>query len=147
VRSIHPRGWARFHLTLGEYVKKVKDETRLSLSAIVTNSNGELSQTYISKILHDQIKNPSDEKLQALALAMGRPINEFVNIRRGDPPREPWTAFEAIKAIETVVVSPALTNVVKILLELDDDELAICTRYLQRYRKDKMGKVVSRRQT
>jgi transcriptional regulator with XRE-family HTH domain len=127
--------WQVACVTLGEYVQKVKDDTHLSLSVIVKNSRGALSQTYVSKILHDQIKNPSQQKLQALALAMKRPANEFVNFRRGDPPREPWTAFEAVRAMESIIVSPALTDVVKVLLDLLEPEIEKCARYVGRYKK------------
>ncbi|HKV38593.1 MAG TPA: helix-turn-helix domain-containing protein [Blastocatellia bacterium] len=124
-------------VTLGQHVQKVKDDKHLSLSQIVTESRGALSQTYVSKILHDQIKNPSQEKLQALALAMGMPMNYFVRIWLGEPPHEAWTAYDAVKAIESIIVSPVLTRVVKVLLELEEPELEKCARYVERHRKNR----------
>jgi len=123
-------------MTLAEHVKKVKDQNGLTIAAIVRNSNGSLSRSYINKIFNGEIKNPSDERMEVLAAAMNAPVDEFIRAARGDPAPERWTARDAIKAMESIVGSPALTDVVKVLLELEESDLEKCARYVQRYKKN-----------
>lgn len=66
---------------------------------------------------------------------MNAPADEFKRAARGDPPPETWTARDVIKTMESIVGSPALTDVVKVLVDLDDSDLEKCARYVQRYKK------------
>ena len=53
--------------TLIEYTKRIMRQKNLTLRDIEENSGGEISNSYISKILNNNVKNPSADKIVALA--------------------------------------------------------------------------------
>jgi transcriptional regulator with XRE-family HTH domain len=125
----------RVRMTLAEHAKKVKEQNGLTIAAIVRNSNGSLSRSYINKIFNSEIKNPSDERMETLAAAMNAPVDEFKRAARGDPSPEIWTAREVVKAMESIIANPALSDVVKVLLQMEEPDLEKCARYLRRYKR------------
>ncbi|HYM01215.1 MAG TPA: hypothetical protein VEZ90_19805 [Blastocatellia bacterium] len=122
-------------MSLADFVRRVKAEKRLSFAKIAENSGNKIGRSYVSKILNGEVKNVSEEYQGYLALGLQVPIDEVVRASRGESPPEVWTAREAIKAIEQIIANPALTDVVKILLETDERDLEKVLHYVRRYQK------------
>lgn len=69
--------------TLGEYVRRVRNEKDYSLSRVERNSNGEIDGSYVNRVENGLIKNVSPEKLKALAKGLNVSEEEMFAVARG----------------------------------------------------------------
>jgi transcriptional regulator with XRE-family HTH domain len=70
--------------TLIEYVKRIMRQKNLTLRDIEINSGGGISNSYISKILNGNVKNPSADKIVALAKGLKVDAHEVFTATTGE---------------------------------------------------------------
>lgn len=69
--------------TLQDYVRRVRNEKNLSAVDVETRSSNTISDAYVLQIENGAAKNPSPEKLKALAKGLGVPEDEVFRVARG----------------------------------------------------------------
>ncbi len=72
--------------TLQAYLKKVMEDAGLSLRDVERRSKsarGHISNGYVNDILQGDAKNPTLDKLEALARGIGRPVDELIDVILG----------------------------------------------------------------
>jgi transcriptional regulator with XRE-family HTH domain len=72
--------------TLRDYVRRVRSEKNLSTGDVQARSLNAISDAYVSQIENGVAKNPSPEKLIALAKGLGVVEDEVFRVARGLPP-------------------------------------------------------------
>ena len=71
--------------TLQDYVRRVRIEKNLSAVDVETRSANTISDAYVLQIENGAAKNPSPEKLKALAKGLGVSEDEVFRVARGRP--------------------------------------------------------------
>lgn len=79
---------------LADFVRKIRNEKRLSTPDVERLSNFEITDGYVSRIENSGVKNVSPEKLSALAKGLGVTEEEIFAIARGKNPNEQAKAEE-----------------------------------------------------
>ena len=64
-------------MTIGQVVRRLRDERGLSQYDINRLSNGEIKQSWVNSLEHGDIKNPPQAKLNALAELLGTTVAEI----------------------------------------------------------------------
>lgn len=66
---------------LGDFIRRIRDEKGLSLAAVAKRSDSlghKITPGYINHIENDPTRQPTANKLKALALGLGIPLEELV---------------------------------------------------------------------
>ena len=71
--------------TLAEYVARIIGEKRLKHHEVKEISGGEITDGYVRGIMTGKARNPSVDKLKALALGLGVSEDEIFRVARGLP--------------------------------------------------------------
>ncbi len=74
--------------SLPDYVRRIRQEHRLSLSDVENASRRagwKIVSTYVSRIENGVNRNPSIDKLIALAFGLGVPLEELLSVASGKP--------------------------------------------------------------
>lgn len=69
--------------TLADYVRRVRNEKRLSLREVSLRSGGQIANSHISRIESGEARGVSVDKLRSLAKGLGVPEDELFSIARG----------------------------------------------------------------
>lgn len=69
--------------TLGDYVRRIRNEKRLSLRDVSSRSGGQIANSHISRIESGEARGVSVDKLRALAKGLGIPEDEIFAVARG----------------------------------------------------------------
>jgi|SRR5262249_17333647 len=112
-------------MDLAEYLKQLMEQTGLTAREIERRSEYAISDAYISKILKRKVKRPSVVILKALAKGAGVPETELMSYA-GVAPKDgpnPWPARELLHAMQKIVSSKELTELVKLLIRKKPEEL------------------------
>jgi transcriptional regulator with XRE-family HTH domain len=124
--------------SLPEYVKRVMKERGLRPKDVEKQSGGDIVDAYVIKIVNGKTKFPSVVKLQALAKGLGVDEDELFKVARGIPLKgkhsrggEPWPGPVLLKAMERIVASPELTQIVKALLETKPAKIRAIQKVLE----------------
>lgn len=72
--------------TLADYVRRVRDEKRLSLADVSQLSGGQITRSHISRIENGELTNVGLDKLRALAKGLGVTEDEVFSVARGVKP-------------------------------------------------------------
>lgn len=78
--------------SLADYVKRIRNSARLSLSAVERQSargGHKIAGSYVSRIENGLARNPSKDKLVSLAKGLGVPEEEVFAVARGKSLDEP----------------------------------------------------------
>lgn len=125
--------------TLSEYIKKVVKQKDLKLRDIERNSEGKITNGYISGIVNGKITNLSVDKLKALALgldvdahdifaaALGEERHKVRSLSNKSTPNAQWL----IEVLQEILASPELTNLVDELVHLSRKERAMVMKVVQ----------------
>lgn len=125
--------------TLSEYIKRVVKQKDLKLRDIERNSEGKITNGYISGIVNGKITNLSVDKLRALALgldvdahdvfaaALGEVRNKIKSLSNKSAPNAQWL----IEVMQEILASPELTNLVDELVHLSRKERAMVMKVVQ----------------
>jgi len=109
-------------MKIGDYVKRLIEETGLSPGDVAERSEGKVSENYIRKIMRGETQNPSIPKLKAIANGFGIDEQRLLAVA-GVASDNPWPPKLLIKAMDRITDSPALTDLVKKLIEMDDGQV------------------------
>lgn len=124
---------------LSEYIKRVVKQKDLKLRDIERNSEGKITNGYISGIVNGKITNLSVDKLKALALgldvdaydifaaALGEERHKVRSISNKTAPNAEWL----IEVLQEILASPELTNLVDELVHLSRKERAMVMKVVQ----------------
>lgn len=124
---------------LSEYIKRVVKQKDLKLRDIERNSEGKITNGYISGIVNGKITNLSVDKLKALALgldvdahdvfaaAIGEVRHKIRSLSNKSAPNAQWL----IEVMQEVLASPELTNLVDELVHLSRKERAMVMKVVQ----------------
>jgi transcriptional regulator with XRE-family HTH domain len=100
--------------SLSEYIARTMKEKNLKVIDIERRSGGKIVDSYITSLLRGEAKNPSVEKLKALAEGMSVDEDEVFLIARGIESKE-WTPRTLLSTMDKIVASSELTRIVKAL--------------------------------
>ena len=73
---------------LADFVRRIRNEKRLSTPDVERLSNFRITDGYVSRIENNGVKNVSPEKLSALAKGLGITEEEIFAVARGKIPNE-----------------------------------------------------------
>jgi transcriptional regulator with XRE-family HTH domain len=120
-------------MTLAEYVKKVMKEKKLSGAEVERRSEGLISDSYLKDITSGKTKRPSLETLKGLARGLGVSYyDELLRVASGDPLEKGWTPESLADAIQRIVSSEGLTEIVQAGLGKDEETLKRTAKRLKR---------------
>ncbi len=80
--------------SLAEYVRRIREEKRLSLADVQIASGNCISNTHISRIENAEVKSVSVDRLSALAKGLGVPEEEVFAVARGTLHKEQFATAE-----------------------------------------------------
>ena len=69
--------------SFADYVRRIRQEKRLSLNDLRIASGNRIANSHISRIENGEVKNLGVEKLSALAKGLGVPEEEVFTVARG----------------------------------------------------------------
>lgn len=120
---------------LRAYVQKVIDEQGLTSWQIQKRSNGRIKDSYVNDILSGKTKSIGVDKLNALAQGLGVDSIELFKIASGEEiaykQDDPWPSMVLSKAIDQIVSSPELTQIVKALLKAKPSKVKAVKKILE----------------
>jgi transcriptional regulator with XRE-family HTH domain len=115
--------------TLIEYVKRIMRQKNLTLRDIEENSDGEISNSYISKILNGRVENPTADKILALARGLRvDPHEVFAAISGQEQAGTNPMVFADI--VQRLASDPSLIKSLQELLQMPAKERAIMSHSL-----------------
>jgi len=120
---------------LRAYIREVMHRKNIKGIDIEARSGGQITNSYISDIINGKTKSISVEKVNALAKGMG--VDSFevfqaasgVAIIRKD---DPWPSHALVTAIQRIVYTPELTQIVQKLLSLKPAKLKALLKRLEK---------------
>ena len=131
--------------TLSQYVKRILEEKQMTMMNVQERSKGGIADAYVGSIVNGVAKNPSVDKLKALAVGIGEPEDDVFKVARGLPldyegeaSRDPWPGTILAKAIGKIVSSPELTKILHALLQMSLKELQAVLKYIESMKKPKI---------
>jgi transcriptional regulator with XRE-family HTH domain len=131
--------------TLSQYVARIMEEKQLKMYDVEVRSGRRITDAYVGNILKGKARNPSVDKLQALAAGLGVDEDEIFRVARGLPladtgqrrSNDPWPLHLFFKTMERIVSSPELTRIVQALLRASPKELPAILKYIESRQKPK----------
>jgi transcriptional regulator with XRE-family HTH domain len=129
--------------TLIEYVKRIMRQNSLTLRDIEENSGGRISNSYISKILNGNVKNPSADKIVALAKGLKVDSHEVFTVITGEG-QSSYDPMMFADMIQKVASNPELLKPLREWLDMSEKERATMLHSLQ-FINDKRKKQKSKK--
>ena len=128
--------------TLGEYLKRIMSEKRLTMIDVQERSDKRITDAYIANIMKGIASNPSVDKLKALAVGLGEPEENVFKVARGVPldgaqeqNGEPWSAGGIVNAMEMVMTSPERTQILRALMQMPIRDLKTVLQFIESMKK------------
>jgi transcriptional regulator with XRE-family HTH domain len=117
---------------LGRYVRRILKQKKLTLREVERKAGGEITNSYISKILNGSVTNLTVEKIAALADGLGVEAREIFDI-----------ALVFLDIMHKVALNPQLVEILQQVIELYPAEYQVVFKYLsvlnERKRKPQQG--------
>jgi transcriptional regulator with XRE-family HTH domain len=125
---------------LGRYVRRIMRIKGLTLRDIEIRSKGKITDGYVSGIISGAAKNPSVEKVVALAAGLGVSPDELFHVACGLPSKLPGIphpadtsyANHAFELMQKILNSPELMDIVREAVGLSHEEREMALRALKR---------------
>ena len=125
--------------TLSQYVKRIMDEKHLKVHDVEVRSGKGIADAYVANIVSGVAKNPSVDKLKALAVGLGVDEDDVFLVARGLPLSkrgqrrggEPWPAHVLLKAMERIVASLELTKILQAVLQMSPKEAKDMLKFIE----------------
>ncbi|HYP25373.1 MAG TPA: helix-turn-helix transcriptional regulator [Blastocatellia bacterium] len=125
---------------LGHYVRRIMRLKGLKLRDIEIRSKGKITDGYVSGIISGAAKNPSVEKVVALAAGLGVGPDELFHVACGLPagiagiphPADTSYAHHALELMQKILISPELMNIVQEAVDLSHEEREMALRAIKR---------------
>jgi hypothetical protein len=106
---------------LAAYIRRVMKAKNLKAVEIEARSEGKITNSYISDILHGNTKTISVDKVNALAVGMGVDSVEVFQAASGNKiveGKDPWPSHSLLYVMQSVVKNPDLTATLKALVTM-----------------------------
>ena len=144
---------------LAELISRVVRDKELKLRDVARNSDGQIAQSYISRIMTGDVNNISLDKLVALARGLGEDPHRLFTAYYRRSPRCATNAqedielgaVEFVEVMRKVVGNGSLTEIVKEATQLLPEEYAVVLGYMrqlnERKRKSKGKKLPAHKKT
>ncbi|HKQ06154.1 MAG TPA: helix-turn-helix transcriptional regulator [Blastocatellia bacterium] len=120
---------------LRTYIRAVMKEKNLKGIHIQARSGNKIKDSTISDILSGKVKSISVDKLNALAKGLGVDGVELYKAASGEETdfrnTEPWPARVLVEAVDKIVSSPDLTEIVQALLKAKPAKIKAVKKVLQ----------------
>ena len=123
---------------LGEYLKRIMSEKRLTMIDVQERSDKKITDAYIANLMKGIASNPSVDKLKALAVGIGEPEENVFKIARGVPldgaeeqNGEPWSAGGIVKAMELIIASPERTQILRAMMQMPIRDLKAVLQFIE----------------
>lgn len=115
---------------LKRYVRRIMKQKGFTLREIELRSHGEITDGYVADILRGTAKNPSAEKIKALALGLGVDAHALFDVICGpfekrkaeEPPEVTSDAVFFLEVMQEVAESPELVKIVEEAIQLWPEE-------------------------
>ena len=128
--------------TLGQYLKRIMSEKRLTMIDVQERSDRKITDAYIANIVKGIASNPSVDKLKALAVGLGEPEDTVFKVARGVPldgtpeqNNETWSAGGIIKAMEMVMSSPERSQILRAMMQMPIKDLKVVLQFIESMKK------------
>ena len=129
--------------TLSQYVKRIMEEKQLKVHDVEVRSGKGIADAYVANIVNGLARNPSVDKLKALAVGLGEPEDDVFLVARGLPLSErgrrrggePWPAHVLLRAMDRIVASLDLTKIVQALLQMSPKDMKDVLKLIESKRK------------
>jgi transcriptional regulator with XRE-family HTH domain len=124
---------------LSRYVTRVLKQKQMKVRDVEERSGGKISNGYVSDIMSGRQKNPSVDKLLALAVGLDVDVHELVNAaidRNGAREYRQLDEIDPMALLELmkkVVASPHLARLLEEASALQEDELETVLRTVGRF--------------
>ena len=141
---------------MGRYVQRLLQQKKLTLREVERQADGQITNSYISKILNGTVTNLTVEKIAALARGLGVDGREIFEIAYGEsegltnaPQSDgPPDALMLIDVMQKIALSPQLMEILQEVVELYPEEYPVVIKYItvlnERKRKSQQTKSLSR---
>ena len=130
-------------MSLGKYLTRKLAEKRLSAAEVARRSKGAFVESYVLKIMHEEIKHPTIPRLKALAQAIGVDEDEIL-AEAGVEARQVWPPNKLLSVMQKVVASPELTELINLAVDKKPEELRKVLKMLKKCRRVMTAKLRSR---
>jgi transcriptional regulator with XRE-family HTH domain len=118
---------------LAKYVARVLKEKRISLHDVQVMSDWAITDTYVGRIIRGRARNPSVEKLQALARGLGVDEDEIFLVARGlarggsvSPAGAcPEHSVTILRMMAQVLSQPGITEIMEEIVRLSEEDRAL----------------------
>jgi transcriptional regulator with XRE-family HTH domain len=125
---------------LSQYVRRIMRMKRLTLRDVEVRSKSKITDGYISGIINGAAKNPSVEKVMALAMGLGVAPEELFYVACGLPARHPGSAHpvdpslaqQALELMHKVLINPDLMDIMQEAVNLPPTERERALRSIKR---------------
>jgi transcriptional regulator with XRE-family HTH domain len=131
--QVLPQGvflWGK--MTLADYVIKVMEEKGLNAKDVERSSNGGISDSYVLAIRSGKSRRPSAPSLRGLAKGLGVNYEELVEIAGGVESEGGWTVERLRDAIDKMIDSEDVGEVVRIVTGKPREEVKRVLKYLKK---------------
>lgn len=116
--------------TLGRFIDRVMKEKGLSRKRVEVMSGGAIKASYVGSIVRGEAKNPSVDKMKALARGIGVDEEVLFRIARGERPREKtersnpdiWYTRKILKMTDWILTRPDLLDSLLSMMKFDDED-------------------------
>jgi transcriptional regulator with XRE-family HTH domain len=141
---------------LGRYVQRILQQKKMTLREVERKADGQITNSYISKILNGTVTNLTVEKIAALARGLGVDGREIFDIAYGESEDlvhgahsdNPPDALMLIDIMQKIALSPQLMEILQEVIELYPEEYPVVMKYVtvlnERKRKSQHSKNVTR---
>jgi transcriptional regulator with XRE-family HTH domain len=124
---------------LAHYVRRVMRQKGLTLRDVELRSGGGITDGYVSGIITGTARNPSVEKIKALALGLGVDLDEVFHAACGLRPEmarqsyetESASFLELLDLMQNIAVNEDLLDIVRQLVRLRPDERMVVLQTLR----------------
>ena len=118
---------------LRAYIREVMHQKNLRAIDIEAQSDGNITDSYISDILSGKTKNISVDKVNALAQGMGMSSIEVFKMASGDNLQEEndeWSKVDILKTIGALLYDPGLARIAIALVNADPAKIKAIQKIL-----------------
>jgi len=141
---------------LGRYIQRILQQKKLTLREVERKADGQITNSYISKMLNGTVTNLTVEKIAALARGLGVDGREIFDIAYGESEDlaqavrsdSPPDALMLIDVMQKIALSPPLMEILQEVIELYPEEYPVVMKYVtvlnERKRKSQQTKNVTR---
>ena len=141
---------------LGRYIQRILQQKKLTLREVERKADGQITNSYISKMLNGTVTNLTVEKIAALARGLGVDGREIFDIAYGESEDlaqavrsdSPPDALMLIDVMQKIALSPPLMEILQEVIDLYPEEYAVVMKYVtvlnERKRKSQQTKNVTR---